>query len=386
MHSLHGYGMMLDDPRAELYAEALRRSVRPGSVVVDLGAGTGIWTMYACALGARRVFAIEPGDVISLAIDAAKANGFLDRITFIQRDSSRARIDEPADVVVADIRGVLPTAERGVTGMMDARRWLAPGGVLIPRRDTLFVAVVHAPAAYAARVGPWETRAFGLDFSAARRAALSVPRKERFEPGDLVTPFAAWAELDYLTQTDPSVSGHVTLAATRPQTAHGLVVWFESDLIDGIHLSNRPGDPPLIYGQAFLPWPAPVLLAEGTGVEVRLRAAYTGSGYFINWDTRISDGPAGRERVRFAQSTLDGLPLSLATLQRGGADAVVVPGPEVDIERFVLDAFDGVRSQGEIAAALLTRCPGRFRDHAEALARVADISLRLLANGDEPEP
>ncbi len=230
MHSLYGYGMMLADPRADLYADALRRSVRPGSVVVDLGAGTGTWAMYACALGARRVFAVEPGDVIGLAIDAAKANGFSDRITFIQRDASHARIDEPADVVVADIRDVLPIAGRGVAGMIDARRWLAPGGVLIPSRDTLFAAVVQAPGAYQARVRPWETRGFGLDLSIVRRAALSVPRKERFEPADLVTPAAAWADLDYLTLTDPSMSGRVGLAASRPGTAHGLAVWFESDL------------------------------------------------------------------------------------------------------------------------------------------------------------
>ncbi len=133
-----------------------------------------------------------------------------------------------------------------------------------------------------------------------------------------------------------------------------------------------------------MPWPSPVSLDEGARIDVRLRATSAGLDYLFSWDTVVSEAATGRECARFAQSTLDGLPLSLATMQRAGADAVVVPGPERDIERFVLDAFDGVRSQGEIAAALMTRFPGRFGNGVAALARVAEISLRLLANGDEP--
>jgi protein arginine N-methyltransferase 1 len=383
MYSIHGYGVMVADRRSDLYAEALRRTVRPGSVVVDLGAGPGIWAIYACALGARRVFAIEPDDVIGLAIDAARANGFADRITFIQRESTGVSLEEPADIVVADIRGVLPMVGGGLTGMIDARRFLSPTGVLIPLRDTIWVAVVQAPRQHQDRVQPWDERCFGLDFSAVRRAAVSQWLKERFAPDDLVTPSAAWAEIDYRMATNPSVSGNARLIADRSAVAHGLAVWFESDLTDDIRMSNRPGDPPVLYGQAFFPWPSAVNLDAGDVIDVRLRAAFNGSDYIMTWDTVVTGAGSRLERARFAQSTFDGLPLSLATLQRHAADAVVAPGPEREIERFVLDAFDGVRTQGAIAAALLERFPEQFSQRTEALARVAAIGLRVSARDDE---
>ena len=36
------------------YCQALALAVKPGDVVVDLGAGAGIFTLHACRLGARR--------------------------------------------------------------------------------------------------------------------------------------------------------------------------------------------------------------------------------------------------------------------------------------------------------------------------------------------
>ena len=72
MYSLHFYGQMLADAtRMEAYGAALRQTVRPDSVVMDLGCGPGVFAVLACKLGARRVYAVEPENVISLAREIA---------------------------------------------------------------------------------------------------------------------------------------------------------------------------------------------------------------------------------------------------------------------------------------------------------------------------
>src|SRR4051812_21694028 len=125
MYTLIGHGSMLRDRlRMAAYEEALRRTVRPGSVVLDLGAGAGILSLLACRFGARRVFAVEPADVIHVARAAAAANGFADRILFFQEVSTRVTPPEPADVIVADIRGVLPLSHDSLAALVDARRRL----------------------------------------------------------------------------------------------------------------------------------------------------------------------------------------------------------------------------------------------------------------------
>src|SRR6184192_1242910 len=63
MYGLGAYGSMIADRvRVEAYAEALRKSVRKGSVVAEIGTGPGIFAVLACQLGASRVYAIEPGN------------------------------------------------------------------------------------------------------------------------------------------------------------------------------------------------------------------------------------------------------------------------------------------------------------------------------------
>jgi protein arginine N-methyltransferase 1 len=102
--------MILDVPRMEAYVRALRAAISPGCVVADIGAGTGIFAMLACqARRARRVFAVDPNPAIDVARQIAAANGFADRIEFFEALSTRIELPERADVIVSDLRGILPS-------------------------------------------------------------------------------------------------------------------------------------------------------------------------------------------------------------------------------------------------------------------------------------
>ena len=109
MYNISAYGKMIADaPRIDAYVSALREAMKPDSVVVDVGSGPGFFAIMACRWGARRVFAIEPSDVIQVGRDAAREYGFDDRIEFIQDLSTKVTLPEQADVIVSDLRGVLP--------------------------------------------------------------------------------------------------------------------------------------------------------------------------------------------------------------------------------------------------------------------------------------
>jgi len=139
MYSLAGYGSMIADPvRVEAYTQALRKTVRPGSVVLEIGTGPGVFAVLACQLGAARVYAVEPDPIIQVAREIATANGCAGRIEFIEDLSTRITLPIQADVILSDLRGILPLFQHHLPSIADARRrFLAPGGTLIPKRDAV---------------------------------------------------------------------------------------------------------------------------------------------------------------------------------------------------------------------------------------------------------
>src|SRR5690349_17152188 len=97
-YSIQGYASMIHDARrVDAYQRALQQVVTPEAVVVDIGTGLGIFASLACQAGARRLYAINPPPMIVVASAMATANGYQDRIQFIEDISTRITFPEPAD-------------------------------------------------------------------------------------------------------------------------------------------------------------------------------------------------------------------------------------------------------------------------------------------------
>lgn len=367
MYSIADYARMIaDEPRMRAYGAALRRLVTPSTVVADIGSGTGIFALLACRLGARRVFAVEPADAIEVARALASANGVADCITFIQSASSEVTLDERADVVVSDLRGVLPFHGHHVPAIADARaRLLAPGGTLVPRRDHVWAALAEMPGLHAEHVTPWGLDPDGLDLGAMRTMLAHTWRKARIEPDQLLAGPRCLATLDYTALTDPHLSARETFVPARSGVAHALCAWFDTELADGIGFSNAPGEPRSIYGQAWFPLDA-VPVVEAQPIDVRLDARLIGDDYVWRWS-------AG-EGVE--HSTVQGMPLSRSRLRKAADRHVPVLATEGKLALDALLEMRQGRSLGEIACALCDRYPGAFRDWHAALAFVGDLSAR----------
>lgn len=315
MYTLHFYGQMLADaPRMDAYAAALRRAIKPDSVVMDLGCGPGVFALLACKLGARRVYAVEPNTVVGLAREAATANGFADRIQFFEKLSTEIALPEPATIVVSDLRGVLPFFQQHIPSIIDAReRLLARDGVLIPQRDVVWAAVVEAPEQYAELITPWQKQ-YDLDLSAATRFITNTWRKSQIKPEQFLAEPVCWSTIDYHEVDSPDVRVELSWRAARNGTAHGFAVWFDSELIDDVRFSNHPAAPRMIYGQGFFPFSQPVEVSEGDQIELRLTAKFVKDDYVWRWDTDFRN----RDRIKasFKQSTFYGVPLSTTQLRK----------------------------------------------------------------------
>ncbi|MBB4636172.1 50S ribosomal protein L11 methyltransferase [Longimicrobium terrae] len=373
-YNVRSFGLMAaDHVRIDAYAAALEQAVRPGSVVLDVGTGTGILALLACRLGARRVYAIEPNDAVQLARLAARDNGFADRIEFIQALSMDVELPERADVIVSDLRGVLPVAFPHITAIADVReRMLAPGGVLIPRRDTVRAAPVEAPREHAAITSPWTEHGLGLDMSSSRAAALNDWGKVHFAAGQLLAAPQTWAVLDYRTITDPNLKATMEWTVERDGTGHGVSVWFDADLAEGVGFTTGPEGPQTIYGTAFLPWLEPVPLVRGDRIRMMLQARGISDDYVWVWDTTVER--ADGSRVRFRQSTLRAGAFPSQQMRRRGHDFAPMLGEQGRADREILGLMDGTATLGEIATEARRRFPALFTSWEAALSRVGQLS------------
>src|SRR5882724_1550507 len=233
-------GMIADKGRTSSYDRALRARVKPGAVVLDIGAGPGIMALLACRAGAARVYAVEPDDVIHLARQIAADNGLSSRIEFIQAMSIDIDLPEKVDGIVGDIRGRSPLFGKSIVSILDARdRFLKPDGWMIPARDTIWAAPVFCTELYDRFIGGWGAD-HQFNFNRARLKAVNNVGGTRLESGDVVAPPARWTVLDYKNLEGTNVEGEMRWVMSRTASAHGVCAWFDCETSEGFGYSNSP--------------------------------------------------------------------------------------------------------------------------------------------------
>ena len=365
--------MIHDARRVEAYWRALQ-FVAPDAVVVDIGTGLGLFAFLACQAGARKVYAIESDEVIAVARQLAAGNGYEERIEFIEEISSNVTLPEQADVIISDLGGAIPFFGQHVPSIVDARkRFLKPNGVLLPKYDTVWAAVVNAPAVHQ-KIRPAIDPALELDMRLAWNMAANISSNTTFKEAQLATEPRVVANLDYYQIEDANVHAKINWDVTRSGYGHGINLWFERTLADGVFFSTRPGNPETVYGALFLPWPEPVQLNESDFVELEIRADYQKDEYIWSWNTRVSS--ATQLKYTFRQSDFFGTPRSPARLRKQRPIHVPTLNDVGRTDRLVLSLIDGKKSIKEIAVELQHQFPKRFATSEQAIGYVADFSRK----------
>jgi len=384
MYTVADYDAMLaDSVRTQAYLGAIARAVRPGDVVVEIGTGVGYFAVAAARAGARHVYAIEQNPAVALGPAVAAANDCADRITFLQGHSMRLTLPEKGDVLLEDLRGILPLAGDHIPSVIDARaRHLRVGATIVPMRDSLWAAPSEADKSFRERHVKLGDAPYGID----RRIVDAFARQDWYratlEREQLFASPVQWGAIEFASVNTPNVSGSAEWTLERAGCVEGICVWFDTDLGFGCGYSNAPGLATTLHGRGFLPFTHSVDAMAGDRVRTEIRASLVEGEYVLAWETKIEPPSGSRRRsTHFRQSSLAAAPTTRERLQRRRDDHRPARGAATALLHELLSLADGSHSLREIAVALLRAHPARFPD-ARAALRYATSHLAALEDED----
>jgi hypothetical protein len=287
--------LIADRVRNQAFEAALRTVIKKGvTTVADIGTGTGLLALMAVKLGAREVFLYEAAEVAGVAAKVLKANGA--RNCHLIPCHSTEMVDPPkVDVVVSETLGNYALEEHIIETLADAKkRFLKPGGVLIPRRLEQFVAPVIGERVQT-EFDAWDMT--GFDLSVAKAMSLNNIYVRTLAAKELLDA-KVWDTVDLGTDGRSSRKGEASWKLKAATTVYGFATWWSAELAPRIMLSTAPDAPRTHWEQLYLPLLQPIAAKAGDTIVVNLRSRTSAeAGTHVAWAATHRDAK-GREVAR----------------------------------------------------------------------------------------
>jgi protein arginine N-methyltransferase 1 len=298
------YGYLSDRVKRERYQAAIKRVVRPGQVVMDLGCGTGLLGLMALRAGADKVLFVEEYAIIEVARRAVLEAGFGDRSQFFNVNSSELELPERVDVILCDHVGYFG-CDYDILGLLDdaRQRFLTSDGIIVPSGVELMLAPVETENGREL-VNRWRDGTVPEDYAWVAAPASNTKRGIDLDAGDLIAEPASLGILELGSKTSDFFTWRADFIFARDATLDGLAGWFDCALHDDIRMTNAPtAENKLDRPQAFLPLQEPVLVRAGQRLKATIMARP--HDHVIAWTITLPDTGQTFEQSTFNSLALD---------------------------------------------------------------------------------
>ncbi len=283
---------LLNAPKRMLqYQKAIHDTVKAGDVVLDLGCGSGILGLFACQAGASKVYAVEQSAAITLAKELAKANGYSDRIVYLNQNIKDVQLDEKVDVIVSELISKAVLGQR----MSEAIGWsrdnlLKTEGRILPKHVDLLVAPIEHAKLYQKTTLP-PLAEYNLDFSPISKRSYSTPISCHTPTDALLSAGQiAYHYNAYTAGINDYFTSHLVYSVDKPGTLHGFTLWFSSILSDDHILANTPPGIPA-WDNLVLPLSEPITVERGDTIELALTGRDDSEMPSMwAWNTKVNHG------------------------------------------------------------------------------------------------
>ncbi|KAL2369697.1 protein arginine N-methyltransferase 1 [Blastomyces gilchristii SLH14081] len=232
-HGIHEE-MLKDEVRTRSYRDAIyqNRHLFKDKVVLDVGCGTGILSMFAVRAGAKHVIGVDMSSIIEKARQIVAVNGMADKITLLQGKMEEVQLPYPkVDIIISEWMGYFLLYESMLDTVLYARdNYLVPDGKIFPDKATVYLAGIEDGEYKDDKIGFWDN-VWGFNYSPMKDVALTEPLVDTVELKALVTDPCPVLTIDLYTVTTADLAFTVPfrLTAKRNDFIHAIIAWFDID-------------------------------------------------------------------------------------------------------------------------------------------------------------
>ncbi|XP_067674082.1 protein arginine N-methyltransferase 3-like isoform X1 [Haliotis asinina] len=271
--------MLKDKVRTESYRDLMlkNKDLFADKVVLDVGCGTGILSMFAAQAGARRVIGVDQSEIIYQAMDIVRENGLSDKVTLLKGRLEDVKLPvDKVDIIVSEWMGYFLLFESMLDSVLHARdMYLKEDGIVFPDRCTISLIGSGDLDLHSRHITFWDD-VYGFKMSCMKAEVIHEAIVELVEDSGSITEACVVKELDACRcrLDDLQFEAPFCLNCTRNGCLSAIVgyfdIFFEKGCNTKVSFSTSPGCPATHWKQTVFLLDKPRTVQKGEKLEGKI--------------------------------------------------------------------------------------------------------------------
>jgi protein arginine N-methyltransferase 3 len=269
--------MLKDTIRTNSYRDCMyqNESVFRDRIVLDIGCGLGILSMFAARAGARLVIGVDQSEIVFQAMDIIRENGFEDKITLLHGKMEEVTLPvEKVDIIISEWMGYFLLYESMLDTVLWARnQYLKSDGLVLPDYCSLSLVGIHDDDMLSKRVAFWDDVS-GFKMSCMKSVVIAEPEIRVIDKKNIITEPSTIKVLNTLTclYKDLEFTSEFSLVITQPGRITSLVGYFDVEFRcpSKVEFSTGPMKDSTHWKQTVFLLPKPLDVSLGEVIKGQL--------------------------------------------------------------------------------------------------------------------
>jgi len=274
-HDIHAE-MLQDKVRTEAYQKAILSNpdTFANKIVLDVGCGSGILSMFAAKAGAKHVYGVDMSDIAYQAMDIIKENSLDDKITIIK--GCIEDVDLPVqevDIIISEWMGYFLLYESMLDSVLHAaNKWLSLEGIILPDECQVALVAFHDEKLLKSHVQFWDD-VYGFHMTCLKKSAASEALIQFIPPDSIISdPVTVTAfNLNGLKANQLNYKSAFSIKITKSGLCSAVGAYFSVDFRKGltnpISFSTSPFNTSTHWKQTIFFLEKPLTVIEGDTVS-----------------------------------------------------------------------------------------------------------------------